>query len=317
MGEPINRLNPQIESSVQRILLVNATRLLHSVVMLFPIKEHTKRGQRPYDYRILLALCILRILLLKTYAGYEIEMRTDPRICSVLGLKILPGKSTIQRAMKILTMSNLWKFNRILLNDFLKHKLNLALDASGMRIVGRSIWYCFRIKKKITKREFDKVHIAIGTDIMFIFNWRISEGKKHDSPFFRLLLAPFGILGLVFADLGYSSRANVQLVADRKGGAFIPFKKNATGRSKGNPAWKMLHQMWTKFKTVFDSIYHQRSKVESVFHALKKRYGEELYTKSRGIRRKEMAMRFIAYNIRLFICWKYALESGLNLYVKA
>jgi len=317
MGEPINRLNPQIESSVQRILLVNATQLLHSLAMLFPMKEHTKRGQRPYDYRILLVLCILRILLLKTYADYEIEMRTDIRICSALGLKILPGKSTIQRAMQSFNMSVLWKYNRMLLSDFLKSKVNLALDASGIRIVGRSIWYCFRIKKKITKREFDKVHIAIGTDIMFIFNWRISDGKKHDSPFFRLLLAPVGILGLVFADLGYSSRANIQLVADRKGAVFIPFKKNATGKSKGNPAWKILHHMWTKFKTTFQSIYHQRSKVESVFHALKERYTEELYTKSRGMRRKEMAMRFIAYNIRLFVCWKYAYENGLNLYVRA
>ena len=317
MGEPINRLNPQVESSVQRILFVHAIKLLTSIAMLFPKKEHTKRGQRPYDYRVVLVLCILRILLLKTYATYEIEMRTDMRICTLLGLSFLPGKSTIQRAMQSLSMKMILEFNRMLLADFLQRKVNLALDASGMRIVGRSIWYSIRIKKEIIRREFDKVHIAIGLDVLFVFNWRISDGKRHDSPFFRLLIAPIELLGLVLADRGYSSRANVQLVANRKGAAFIPFKKNATGRSKSKPAWKMLFWIWDRFKTIFENIYHQRSKIESVFHALKQRYGEELHCKTKGMRRKEMALRFIAYNTRLFISWHYAVQSGLNLYVRA
>lgn len=317
MGEPITRLNPQVESSIQRILLEQAVKLLLSIALLFPKLEHNKRGQKPYDYRIIMVLCILRILLRKTYADYEIEMRTDTRIYKLLGLQILPGKSTLQRYMQQLKMKNILEFNRLLLKDFLQRKINLALDASGMRIVGRSIWYCLRSKKLISRREFDKVHIAIGIDVLFIFNWRISDGKRHDSPFFRLLIAPFTLLGLVVADLGYSSRANVQLVADREGAAFIPFKSNATGRSKGKPAWKMLFWIWGRFKTIFESIYHQRSKIESVFHALKERYGEELHCKSKSMRRKEMALRFIAYNVRLFICWKYAMESGLNLYVRA
>jgi hypothetical protein len=317
MGEPITRLNPQVESSIQRSLLEDAVKLLLSIAFLFPERTYLKRGQQPYDYRKLMALCILRILLRKTYADYEIEMRTDCRICSLLELKILPGKSTLQRYTDLLTMTNLWEFNRLLLKDFLQSKLNLALDASGMRIVGRSIWYCLRIKKEISRREFDKVHIAIGLDVLFVFNWRISDGKRHDSPFFRLLLAPISILGLVVADLGYSSRANVQLVANKNGACFIPFKSNATGKSKSKPAWKMLFWIWSKFKTIFDGLYHQRSKVESVFHALKERYGEELYCKSKEMRRKEMALRFVAYNLRLFIYWKFAMESGLNLYVRA
>lgn len=317
MGEPITRLNPQIESSVQRILLEQAVKLLLAIALLFPSIEHHKRGQKPYDYRKIMVLCMLRILLRKTYADYEIEMRADLRICSLLGLQILPGKSTLQRFTHLLTMSQLWEFNRLLLGDFLQRKINLALDASGMRIVGRSIWYCLRLKKLISRRDFDKVHIAIGLDVLFIFNWRISDGRRHDSPFFRLLIAPFTLIGLVVADLGYSSRANVQLVADRKGAAFIPFKSNATGRSKSKPAWKMLFWIWERFKTIFESIYHQRSKIEAVFHALKERYGEELHCRSKGMRRKEMALRFIVYNVRLFICWRYAKDRGLNLYVRA
>src|SRR3989344_174563 len=115
MGEPISRLNPKIESRMQKVFLCEVTKLLLFVASMLPIKEHKKRGQQPYDYRIIMVLCILRILLRKTYADYEIEMRTDLRICKLLGLQILPGKSTIQRGLKLLSMKTLIEFNQLML----------------------------------------------------------------------------------------------------------------------------------------------------------------------------------------------------------
>lgn len=317
MGKPITRLNPQIESAVMRILFVQSIQLLMNIVYLLPKKEHNKRGQKPYDFRVLLVLSILRILFLKTYASYEIEMRTDPRICNLLKLQILPGKSTIQRYMKRLTMKTILGLNRLILAEFLQKKINLLIDTSGIRIIGRSIWFSIRVKRDISRRECDKVHLAVKSEVLFLMNWRISDGKKNDSPFFRLLVAPFKILGLVLADKGYCSRFNYQLTANKKGALFAPFKKNAKGKSKGHPAWKISFTIWEKLRTFFDSIYHQRSKIEAVFSALKKRYGDELYCRSVGMRRKEMALRFISYNLRLFLCWKYAKDNGLNLYVRA
>src|SRR3989344_4474281 len=161
MGKPITRLNPQIESAVQRILLVHATQLLLNIASLFPERKPNKRGQRPYDYRIIWVLCILRVLLLKTYASYEIEMRTDDRICKILGLQILPGKSTVQRAMNFLNMKTIIEMNRALLSEFFRRKINLLIDASGIRIVGRSIWFSLRTKKNISKRDCDKIHLAV------------------------------------------------------------------------------------------------------------------------------------------------------------
>src|SRR3989338_10479864 len=158
MGEPISRLNPKIESRMQKVFLSEATKLLLFVALLLPGKGHKKRGQQPYDYRIIMVLCILRILLLKTYADYEIEMRTDQRICSLLGLQILPGKSTIQRGMEIISVKKLIDFNRLMLSDWIKRKLNLMLDASGIRLIGRSIWYSIRIKRPILRRDCDKIH---------------------------------------------------------------------------------------------------------------------------------------------------------------
>lgn len=320
MGEPNYRLNPQVESSIRKTFLVRVTQLLLTFVMFFPSKEHNKKGTEPYDYRVVIALCILRILLRKTYADYEIEMRTDMRICRILDLQILPGKSTIQRGMAMINMKLLYKINLTMLARFVKSKIDMMIDSSGIRIIGRSIWFCLRIKREISKRDCDKTHLAVSSQFMFIMNWKITRYRKNDCPFFKILLKPFKFMGIVTADKGYLSRANFQLVADKGGQAFIPFKngkkKGSTGKPKGNPAWKFAFDFWKTLNGIYMSIYHQRSKIECVFSALKRRYGDRLYCRKASMRRKEMAMRFIAYNLKLLICHHYAKKNNLPLWIR-
>jgi hypothetical protein len=320
MGEPKFRLNPKIESSIQKIFLSKVTHILFSLVMLLPLKEHNKQGTKPYDYRVVIALCILRILLRKTYADYEIEMRTDKRISRIFGLQILPSKSTIQRGMKMLSMKLLYEINLLMLAEITVRKIDLLIDSSGIRIIGSSIWYCLRIKKEIRKKDCDKAHLAVSSEFMFIMNWKITKYQKNDCPFFKRLLAPFKLLGVVCADKGYLSRVNFQLVADKGGEAYIPFKKGkkkgSTPKAKNCPAWKFAFHFWKTLNGIYMSIYHQRSRVEAVFSALKRRYGDKLYCRKTGMRRKEMALRFIAYKLRLLIYYRYARRKKLPLWVR-
>lgn len=317
MGKPITRLNPQVESSIQRIFLNQILGLLHFVVMVLPKQQIIKSGPKPYDYRKILLICVLRVLLRKTYADYEIEMRNDSRICIPLGYNKLPGKSTIQRGMNLITMDLLRKVNSILISEWIKRRLNIYIDASGIRIVGRSIWYSLRTKKNISRRECDKVHLAICGDTMLALNWFITNGKQNDCPFFERLLAPFKLLGIILADKGYLSRKNFQIVADKNGSAFIPFKSNSGIRSKSNPAWKFALNLWKLFPMIYKSIYNQRSKVECVFSVLKKRYGDNLHSRDVHLRRREFALRLISYNLRLIICLKYAKEHDIPCWVRA
>lgn len=317
MGEPILRLNPKIESRTKKDFLVLAIKLILSVVMLLNEKEYKKRGKKPYDYRIILGLNILRVLFCKNYSDYEIEMRGDVRFCKAFNMSVLPGKSTLQRGMSLISPKLLREFNFILLSDFVKMKLNLLVDASGISIIGKSIWFCLRLKQRLTKKDCDKIHIVACSDVLFVMNWRITKGKKHDCPFFTILLKPFKILGIILSDKGYLSRKNFQFVYDKKGALFAPFKINSTASPKSHPAWKFAFNLWKKFNISYMNIYHQRSKIEAIFHALKERYGDKLYGKSARARRKEMAFRFIAYNMRLLIYFRYANENKINLWVRA
>lgn len=317
MGKPITRFNPKVESQCQRILFTQALELIIKIIMILPIIDSKKPGPKPYDYRIVLSLCIFRILLRKTYSDYEIEMRRDARICNILNLEILPGKSTLQRCLSSVKMDLLRQVNQALLGSWTKRKLNISLDASGIRILGRSIWYSLRIKKDISKRECDKIHLATCNDTMLILNWFITKGSKNDSPFFIKLLMPFKLFGVVLADKGYLSRKNYQFVVDKKGSAFIPFKDNSTAKPKSHPAWKFAKKLWDAVPMIFNGIYHQRSRVECIFAALKKRYGDQLYSKKAYVRRREMAMRFLVYNIRLIIYLQYSKEHNLPTWVRA
>jgi hypothetical protein len=209
------------------------------------------------------------------------------------------------------------KIHSLLIEDWILRKCNILLDASGIRIFGRSIWYCIRAKKPISRRECDKIHIAICSDTHVILNWFISDGKKADCPYFKWLLLPFENVGIVCADPGYLSRENFNIVLDKLGSLFIPFKRNSIGKSLGSWMWKTSFWLWKKANSLYMKIYHQRSKVECVFSALKKRYGDKLNCRTESARRNEMAMRFIAYNVRVIIHYRYAVDNGLNLFVRA
>src|SRR3989338_11585668 len=125
MGEPISRLNPKVESSVQRVLLNQSVQLLLSIAMMLPFQEHNKRGVKPYDYRIILVLCILRILFRKTYADYETEMRFDKRLMEMLKLDRLPCKRTINNYALMFTLSFLSNFNKKLIEAWVKKPVDL------------------------------------------------------------------------------------------------------------------------------------------------------------------------------------------------
>ena len=105
MGKPNIRLNPQIDSIRNRVLLQKGTEVLLSIALLLPPPTLKKgRGRRPYDYRIVLVLCILRILLRKKYADYEAEMRFDKRLMEMLSISKLPCKSTINNYALLFTL---------------------------------------------------------------------------------------------------------------------------------------------------------------------------------------------------------------------
>lgn len=227
----------------------------------------------------------------------------------------LPCKSSLNNYSLHFKLSFLSSYNKQLIDQWVKKPVDLLLDASGIRIIGKSIWYCIRTKKKILKRDCDKVHIGICLHNLLIVSFRISNSKRNDSPFLRKMLKPFKTLGLIIVDKGYSGKKNAEFVAKKQGAFFSPFKKNA--EPSGLNIWSYLNRMWNAFYFICKGIYNTRNRVEAVFAALKKRYGDQLYSNKWYMRRREMSMRFIAYNVRIIVAMQIAHEKNIPLWVRA
>jgi len=313
------RLNPKVESRVRKHFLSLALTLLWNLAcILKPPKDYyKKRGRKPYDWHIKFCLSVLRVVLVKKYNQYESEMETDPRLLAFFNEEKLPSRSSIHRFTLSMNVAYLRYVMAELVRPYTKKAQDLLLDATGISLMSRSIWYNLRLKKKVNKKDCYKLHAAVSLPWGLFLNWRISDGKRHESPFLISLLRPFKRLGLVLADAGYSSRKNLQYIVDKLGAPFIKFRENTTARSKNYPAWKLQHYFYRSMRFVWDKIYAKRNRIENVFSVLKGVWGDGLSSHNKRRRMRELVLRFIAYNVRQIIHIQYSREHNLPLWVRA
>lgn len=83
--------------------------------------------------------------------------------------------------------------------------------------------------------------------------------------------------------------------------AYIPFKKNFSGKTRGSYLWKKAYHYFQFHKEEFLEHYHKRSNVESTFAAIKKKFGESVKSKNRIVQENELLCKIIAYNITVLI----------------
>jgi len=104
----------------------------------------------------------------------------------------------------------------------------------------------------------------------------------------------------IYADPAYSSGKNLQIVDKFGGTAYIPFKKNATGK-RGGSLWRKTYHYFQLHKEDFLEHYHKRSNAEATFSAIKNKFGEIIKSRNRVAQENEMLCKIIAYNITVLI----------------
>ena len=163
------------------------------------------------------------------------------------------------------------------------------------------------------KHNWLKVHICTGVKTNIITEVVITDEHVHDSPQFEQLITNtaerFNVNDVV-ADLGYSSKKNLEIVKKIGGNAYIPFKKNTAGVSRGSMIWTRAYHYFQLHREEFMEHYHKRSNVESTFAAIKRKFGETIKSKNRVAQENEMLCKIIAYNITVLIHAMY--ELGIN-----
>lgn len=181
---------------------------------------------------------------------------------------------------------------------------DFGIDSSGFRVTGFNE-YCNDKHKVNRKHKWLKAHICVGVKTNVITAVEITREYANDSPFFEPLVKTtmenMDKINEVYADKAYSSRKNLEAVKRVGGRAFIPFRSNATGESRGSRLWRKMYNYFQLAQDDFMNRYHKRSNAETAFHMIKTKFGDKLKSKNFIAQKNEMLCKVIAHNIVVLI----------------
>lgn len=253
-----------------------------NLVSLMP-KYNSKFSNRIYDNHQKMIILIFRQKMKMTYRGIVKFLRFSVIARALLKLKSIPNHSTLVKFHK--------RTNAKILNGFLcKKEVKIsAIDSSGFETSHMSYHYAnvWNRQDKRKYRRYLKVSIAIDTNSQYILSQKIRLGPRNDNIDFESVMRNIKCK-FVVADKGYDSKSNRYFVLRKmKAYPYIPRRKfsGITYEKAGVPL---------KFNK---KIYHQRSKVETVFSVMKRKYGSWVLSKSFETQKKEIIIKMIAYNI--------------------
>jgi len=177
---------------------------------------------------------------------------------------------------------------------------SFAVDSTGFGTGRFDRWLNIRTQKDSKKKGWRKCHAICGVKTNIITSVKITEGKSGDSPQFNPLVnetAQLFDVKEVSADKAYSSRANLELAKKLGAMPYIPFKKNATKKSRGSPTWATMFEVFTKNYLEFAKHYHKRSNIETSFAMIKRKFGDFVRCKNEKSQDNEILCKVLAHNI--------------------
>jgi transposase len=187
----------------------------------------------------------------------------------------------------------------------------VAPDSTGIQTTSFGAW---REEKhgEARVKKWLKVHAIVGTKTHVIIRAVVSQENAGDAPEFASLLR--GVVedgfrpATVVADKGYLSGENYSLADSLGIEPYIPFRagtvSNEVNRIRGvkkPESWVKAYHMFQANRPEFDRRYHVRSNVESVFSALKRKFGENVRSKIGVAQVNEILCKLIAYNLTVVV----------------
>ncbi len=183
-----------------------------------------------------------------------------------------------------------------------------AVDSSGFSTSRFIRWY--DCKHGVERREHDwvKVHLSCGVKTQVVTAAAIYNRDAADSPVLPELLATTRegfTVGEMYADKAYLSVENVEAIFAAGGVPFIAPKTNTTGAA-GGLFEKMVHYYLYR-RDDFLAHYHQRSLVESVFSAIKRKFGDSVRSKTPVAMKNEVLAKLVCHNLCCLILSQFEL----------
>lgn len=246
---------------------------------------------------------ILFACFLKVYTGFSgRRLKSDLEISRQQGyISEVPHFTTVMKAFNSKELKP--AFQEIIKASSYPLKeveQDFAADSTGFSTSQFSRWFDTKWGKDKTERIWVKAHAMSGVKTNIITSIEISEGNVGDSPYFIPLLdgtRELFKIREVSADKAYSSKANLEAVVGSGALPYIPFRSNIIGKAGGSKVWSTMYNYFMNNRQEFLERYHKRSNVETTFSMIKRKFGNNLRTKSLIGNINEILCKAICHNI--------------------
>jgi transposase len=163
-----------------------------------------------------------------------------------------------------------------------------AIDGTGFSLNARSPYFCTIAGER---NQFMQTNVCAEIKRRLIVAVKLRRKQRNeniDVPYLMKKSKQLKITAFL-GDKAYDSRKNHEL-AEKYGAEFIaPIKNRERSRIYGYRR-RMLARNFPS------EIYRQRAIIESIFSAVKRRFGHQLYARKFTSQKNELMFRFIAYN---------------------
>jgi transposase len=172
-----------------------------------------------------------------------------------------------------------------------------AIDSTGFSISRFERWHDFKLGRMEGKsRVWRKAHASVGCKSNVCLSVKVTEKNVNDAVMVEKVIIPkirlFDMKNFV-ADMAYSSRNILRYVYDLGMMPYVPFRKNAIGKARGSYLWSRMFEEFKKNNEEYMKKYHARSNIETTFHMIKQKFGDNLLTKSFVANENEIKAKFL------------------------
>lgn len=204
---------------------------------------------------------------------------------------------------------------------FAEIERRFAADSTGFTSRFYTRWFDIRHRQGARGEEHNwaKAHIMAGVDNHVITAIKILDRDASDTKILPNLLdetVKHFPVDEVYADKGYSSVRNHEVIAAAGADPYIMFKVNAKG-ARQSPVWQRSFLCYSQEREKFLQHYHQRSNVETVMSMMKAKFGGAVRSRGETAMRNEVLCKALAHNICRLVHAIYELDLDVNAFLRS
>jgi hypothetical protein len=245
------------------------------------------KGNKQFNNLQRVSLLILYQRSKKSLVDFVNELK-ESKWTSWLGLRKIPGKSTLHDWIKLFDLLKVRKINSLLKA---KNISLCAIDGTGFDSWQRSRHYAKRILEK--NMPYAKVDLFIDADEQIIIDYNLIMKKAHDAKIAKEIFSRNNLSGMeILADKGYDSEPLHELVRSKGGKLLAPVRKMNKVSNKKKPKGKFRRECLN-----LPEYFGKRSLVETVNSVLKRKQISYLRSKKTFMKQRELGWQIIIYNL--------------------